>query len=225
MRARAISGGPTGRLRNLIMTRAPADPLAALRVMLVTDGQGDVARIERIVAASIAGGIRAVQVRERTLTARQLALLGDRLRRLLEPVDGLAIVNDRIDVALAGHFHGVQVGHRSLPAATARVLCAERCLVGSSVHDAESLEDAARARCDWAILAPVWPTSSKPGAPSLGAARAGVLTQGATLPVLWLGGVTPERAPIARREGAHGVAVRSALCDAADPEAVARALG
>lgn len=205
-------------------TRVSVDRLDALRVVLVTDGRGDVARLERIVVAAIAGGVRAVQVRERTLTARQLALLGDRLLRVLEPVRGLAIVNDRIDVALAGHYHGVQVGHRSLPAATARVLCADLCLLGSSVHDADSLEDAARARCDWAILAPVWPTSSKPGAPSLGTARAAVLTQDARLPVLWLGGVTPERASDARREGAVGVAVRSALCDAADPESIARAL-
>lgn len=195
---------------------------SALRLLLVTDGQGDPWRIERIAAAAITGGVRAVQVRERSLGARQLAALGDRLRQLLDPVSGLAMVNDRVDVALAGHYHGVQLGHRSLPVSSVRILVGDRLLLGASAHDADGLGAAQQAGADFAILAPVWPTTSKPTAPSLGIARAQVLTQQSQLPVVWLGGATPARLREAMQEGcaAAGFAVRSALCSAADPAAV-----
>lgn len=202
--------------------------LGPLRVLLVTDGRGEPARIEALAAAAVAGGVRAVQVRESRLPARQLAVLCERLRQILEPVGGLVLVNDRVDVAAAGCAHGAHVGHRSLTPRHARRALGQAAWLGSSVHDRDQLQEAAAARCDYAVLAPVWPTVSKPGAPALGPERAGAWTAAAGLPVLWLGGVDPDRAasigdlPAARRP--VGIAVCSAICAAADPTAAALAL-
>lgn len=200
----------------------------ALRVVLVTDGQGDMARIVAIARAAVAGGVRAVQVREPKLSARQLGALCERLLPLLEQDRGLLLVNDRVDVAAAGLAHGAHIGHRSLPVAAARrVLAAER-LLTVSAHDAEQIAEAAAGGADAALLAPVWPTTSKPDALPLGPARAGAWTASTALPTVWLGGVDARRAaevtrlPAAQRPA--GVAVRSELCGAEDPEAAARVL-
>ena len=82
--------------------------------------------------------------------------------------------------------------------------------------------------CDFALLSPVWPTTSKPGMPHLGEARASHLTTKARLPVVWLGGidaVNAARIPLLPATGRPaGIAVRSALMSATDPRAAAAVL-
>ncbi len=201
---------------------------ARLRVCLVTDGHGDLPRIERVVAAVLEGGCLTIQLREPAWSARELWQACRRLRPHIDAAGGWLLVNDRVDVAATGVAHGAQVGHRSLPAAEARAVLGAAAVVGASVHDAAQLAGAAAARCTFALLAPVWPTSSKPGATALGLARAVEWTRCAALPVLWLGGVDAATAAQVRAlppgDRPAGLAARSALMDAADPAAVAAAL-
>jgi thiamine-phosphate pyrophosphorylase len=203
-------------------------PLPPPRLLLVTDGVGDVARLRGIVGAAIAGGVRAVQLREPSWSVRQLAAVALELQPLLRAVGGQLFVNDRVDVAAAGCCDGVQVGHRSLPPAAARLALAGRAGVGVPSHDPEELAAAAAAGADFALLSPVWTTASKPGHNGLGPARAGAWTADARLPVLWLGGVTAERIAAVRalppQHRPVGFAVRGALCEAADVAAAAAAL-
>lgn len=204
-----------------------------LRLVLVTDGRGDAARIEAIVRAALDGGARCVQLREPHWSARMLLQAAERLHPLLDEAGGLLLVNDRLDVAAAGAAHGAQIGHRSLPPDLARRVLGPEPVLGYSAHDQGELDLAAAAGCDFALLSPVWPTTSKPGMPHLGEPRAVVLTAAARLPVVWLGGVTPVHAariadlPPDRRPA--GIAVRSAIMDAADPRyataALLRAMG
>lgn len=199
-----------------------------LRLILITDGAGDLARIEAVVAAALRGGCRCVQLRERAWSARQHAAACERLQPLLAAAGGLLLVNDRVDVAAAGLAHGAQVGHRSLAPRAARQALPRPALLGSSTHDAQELDEAAAAGCDFALLAPVWDSSSKPGRAGMGVAAAGALTAASTLPVIWLGGVSVARVGALRAlPAAHqpaGLAAISALMAADDPEVTAREL-
>ncbi|MCR9247026.1 MAG: thiamine phosphate synthase [bacterium] len=203
------------------------DP-AILRLVLITDGRSDLDRLERIVGAVTTAGVRCVQVREPRWTARTLVAACERLRPLLDAVNGALLVNDRVDVAAAGVAHGVQLGHRSLPVDLARRVLGDEPVLAFSAHDAGELELAAVARCDFATLSPVWPTSSKPGAANLGESLAAALTADARLPVVWLGGIAAsEAARVADYRsgtGPAGVAVRSALMAAEEPRYAATAL-
>jgi thiamine-phosphate pyrophosphorylase len=211
-----------------VTAQVPADWRRRLRVLLVTDGRADAARLERLVAAALEGGVRALQLRERRLDARALAELCDRLLPRCEAAGALLFVNDRVDVAAAGLAHGAQVGRRSLPAAAARAALPRPRLLGVSVHSREETDAAGAAGADFALLAPVWPTASKPDASPLGPERAAAWTAAAALPLLWLGGVTAARAesiallPAAQRP--LGVAVLGAICAAGDPARAARDL-
>lgn len=204
-----------------------------LRLVVITDGRGDLVRLEDIVRAALAGGARCVQLREPHWTARATWNACERLRPLFDAARALLFVNDRIDVAATGVAHGVQIGHKSLPPAIARQLLGDTAFVGFSAHDQREIDEAAAASCDFVLLSPVWPTESKPGLPHLGEGRASALTATAGLPVVWLGGVTTERAeranmqPTGRRP--IGVAVRGAVMHATDPRdavvALLRAFG
>jgi len=199
-------------------------PLDALRVLFVTDGTGDCERIVRLVAAAVAGGVRAVQLREPQLSAADLSMVCARVREALAPVSGVLFVNDRCDLVAAGCCDGAQVGHRSLPPALARRAVGDGWL-GASCHDPSELEHARSAGADFALLSPVWPTRSKPGHPGIGPAVAGAWTAASGLPTLWLGGIDATHArEVARMPAASrpvGVAVISAIAGSRDPRAAA----
>jgi thiamine-phosphate pyrophosphorylase len=77
---------------------------------------------------------------------------------------------------------------------------------------------------DYLVFSPVFPTSSKPDHPGAGlmALRA-VCERAAPLPVMALGGVTPEGTGDCLDTGASGVAVLSGILAAADPPQAVRA--
>ena len=130
-------------------------------------------------------------------------------------------VNDRLDVALAVGAAGVQLGQGSLPPADARRLNAGW-WIGKSVHDLREAEAAHAAGADYLLVGPVFPTATHPDRAPLGSARLKEIV-GLGLPVVAIGGVTPERIPELVAEAAiHGVAAIRALWHAADPADAAR---
>jgi thiamine-phosphate pyrophosphorylase len=181
-----------------------------------------------LVKAALRGGVRAVQLREPLMSAAQLARTCERLLGAIRAVDGVLLVNDRCDLAAAGLCDGVQLGHRSLPVALARRACGPEALLGASCHSPLELSNAADAGADFALLSPVWATTSKPGLVGLGVERAGQWTRETPLPVLWLGGCSAARAQEAESlplaEKPIGIAAISAIADAEDPEHASRAL-
>lgn len=203
-----------------------ADP--RLRLILVTDGFGDPGRVEEIVRQATLGGVRCVQLREGKWSARAMLRACDTLRPILESVDGLLLVNDRVDVAATRRAHGAQIGYRSLPPELARQILCPETVLGYSAHDEEELSAAGKHGCDFALLSPVWPTTSKPNSAFLGPERAGQLTAAATLPVIWLGGVNVETirqiVDVPPNERPVGVAVRSAIMLTKDPQQAAQDL-
>lgn len=204
---------------------ARARPLpAALRLLLVSDGRGDRARLVDVVAAAVRGGLRAVLVRERTMGARELGATCEVLRGILHPVQGLVLVSDRADVAAAGHADGVHLGHRSLPAAEVRRFLPEDRWLGVSAHGPEDITAAHAGGADYVTLSPVFATASHPETEPLGAERAARWSVAAPLPVLWLGGIVAARAPEVLARQPAGVAFLGAVFAAADPEATAREL-
>jgi thiamine-phosphate pyrophosphorylase len=133
----------------------------------------------------------------------------------------LLLVNDRADVALAVDAPGVQLGGRSIPVAAARRL-REDWRIGVSTHGVQETVEAAGAGADFVVLGTIWATDSHPGRPGAGLERVRDAARRAAVPVIAIGGVTPDRAAEAREAGAHGVAVIRGVWSAPDPVAAAR---
>lgn len=92
-------------------------------------------------------------------------------------------------------------------------------LAGASCHDAGELETAKEYGARYAFLSPLFSTISKEGiAEPLGVPGFRRLAGGAGIPVLALGGMTPDRVGEAREAGAWGVAVLGDLFLAEDIE-------
>lgn len=161
----------------------------------------------------------AAHARGRSLTGREHYDLAVRLST--RPSVRL-FVNDRLDIALAADAYGVQLSRSGLLPADARRLAPDW-WVGCSVH---SLEEARTAR-DWGpdylLVGPVYHTATHPTATPLGPGTVGAVAR-LGLPVIAIGGVTPERARELAGAGAYGVAAIRAIWDAADPGVAARSL-
>jgi thiamine-phosphate pyrophosphorylase len=85
-------------------------------------------------------------------------------------------------------------------------------------HGAAQLHRAWQAGADAALLSPVFPTASHPGARTLGPVRLALLVRSARLPVYALGGVNSRTAPRLAHSGVVGIAAISGWLDGSSAE-------
>jgi thiamine-phosphate pyrophosphorylase len=198
--------------------------LDELRLTLVTDRTQTGGRdLVALVVECVAAGLPAVQVREKDLSVAELAALCRRLRETTRERGAHLIVNDRADVALAVGADAVQRTHASLSVAELRTVAEKRLRIGASVH---SLEDALAAEAegaDWIVFGPVYDTASKRRyGPPQGLTKLEAVTRAVRIPVVAIGGITPERVGEVRAAGAHGVAAISAILADESPASATR---
>jgi len=175
------------------------------------------------IESALRGGVRAVQLREKDLSPRDLYELAVRVRELTRSYGAQLLINDRIDVAMAVAADGVHLGESSMPVDRARSIVNDRFLIGVSCHDCQNAVKVQEAGADFITFSPVFFTPSKAGygAP-VGLERLAEAARLLRIPVFALGGITKETARTTVDQGAHGVALISAILAAENPEAAAR---
>jgi thiamine-phosphate pyrophosphorylase len=197
---------------------------------LVTDTALSAPRtVPDVVRAAVAGGVTAVQVRDKTASRRELYELTLAVEAVLAGTGVALFVNDAVDVALLAGADGVHVGQDDLPPAEVRALIGPDRLLGLSTGDDDELAVALAlppGTVDVVGIGPVWTTPTKPDAgtglgPEGVAALAAEAAAGGLRSVA-IGGIDASRA--SQVTGVDGICVVSAVCAAADPAAAARAL-
>jgi thiamine-phosphate diphosphorylase len=190
--------------------------LPVLHVVTTDQVLGSIGFAERAAGVLLAGGEHvALHLRGPGAGGRLLFELARELVPVADDVGALLLVNDRLDVALAAGAHGVQVGSRGLAAADARRLLGTERLLGCSVHSAGEAAEVAEA-ADFLLVGTLFATPSHPGRPGAGLELLETLSP-FSLPMIGIGGITPERAATVRRAGGAGVAVVRAVWSADDP--------
>jgi len=187
--------------------------LDELRLCLVTDRTQTRGReLAAVVGDCLAAGLPAVQVREKDLGAADLAFVCRRLRALTLDHQALLIVNDRVDVALAVGADAVQRTSTSLRIEDIRAVADKRLRIGVSVHSLEEAVEAELKAADWVVFGPVYDTPSKRAyGPPQGIARLERVAATLRLPVIAIGGITPDRVREVLGAGARGVAAIAAI--------------
>lgn len=195
------------------------------RLHVVTDESGEGCRSHASLAMhALAGGADCVQFREkRPWATAALVRVATEIAAACRAANALAVVNDRVDVAVAAGAAAVHLGRDDLPVDVARRLLGDGGLIGGTANSFAEAQRAWATDVDYLGVGPVYGTASKANPPPpLGLALLRRIAAACPKPVIAIGGIGPERIGAAIAAGAHGVAVLSAVASAADPESATR---
>jgi thiamine-phosphate pyrophosphorylase len=164
------------------------------------------------------------QLREKTLSDRELIERARNVRRWTRAAGALFIVNDRPDIARLAEADGVHLGQDDLSVKDARRIFGTDPLIGVSTHSLDQVRQAILDGADYIGIGPTFASRTKhfDAFPGLEFIRAATLET--TLPAFALGGISPETIPEAVRAGATRVAVGSAVTQSDDPATTCRVL-
>jgi thiamine-phosphate pyrophosphorylase len=202
------------------------EPSVDFNLYLITDRKNTRGRdISFVVEEALKGGVKAVQLREKDLSSRDLYTTAYEMRKLTARYGARLFINDRADIALAVDADGVHLGTDSIPVHRARKILGKKRLIGVSCHNTVSSISAQEKGADFITFGPVFFTPSKAvyGNP-VGVDKLETITGMLRIPVFALGGVNRENTPRVIAAGAHGIALVSAVMAAGDPHAETKSL-
>ena len=163
-----------------------AERCSTFRLYLVTDRTQTAGRpLATVVEAALAGGVDAVQLREKELPTAELLDLATRLHPLCKRYHVPLLINDRMDIALAVGVEGVHLPADSFTPADARRLLGPDALIGASTHSLAEAQSAANGGADFIVFGPVFDTPSKRAyGPPLGVAALAEARSAARIPLM-----------------------------------------
>jgi 8-oxo-dGTP diphosphatase len=185
------------------MLPANAPVLAALalpHLYAITDAESrGRAAMLALIRERLAAGLQLLQVRDKGMANREA--FARAVLKAARAHGAKVLINGGPDIADGVHFTAAQ-----LIQLAARPRAG---LAGASCHNAAELERAMALELDFAVLGPVKPTPTHPGAAALGWDGFARIARGASIPVYAIGGLRHADLEAAWRAGAHGVAMVS----------------
>ncbi len=170
---------------------------------------------------AIAGGAGCIQLREKSLADGELLVRARQLGRLCCKSGALFIVNDRPDVAVLSDADGVHLGQTDMPPADARRIVGPGRLIGLSTHTPQQFQGAVERGPDYISVGPMFESATKPQPHVPGPALLARAVRETTIPIVPVGGITPDNLDTLKRAGARRVCVCSAVIAADDVQAAA----
>ncbi|WP_082684090.1 thiazole tautomerase TenI [Lentibacillus amyloliquefaciens] len=156
-----------------------------------------------------------IHLREKSWSDKKMIQTIQLLHSKGVPMDKL-VVNHRVAIAHDMNTKGVQLTHASIDQETVRRTY-PNLNIGCSVHSVQEAIYAWRHGADYLVFGHVFRTRSKPGLPPKGLTELRKVVQHVNIPVLAIGGITPENTPDVMQAGASGIAVLSGILMAKNP--------
>lgn len=167
---------------------------------------------------ALEGGATMIQLRRKLASGSELYTWTEKIQKLCRRHNAVCIVNDRVDIALAAKADGVHLGQEDLPLEAARKLLGNQRIIGVTVSTVTEAKRAERQGCSYAGLGHIFPTvSKKKSSEPVGLKRIREISAFLTVPILAIGGIGTDNVCEVISAGADGIAVISAVSEAADP--------
>lgn len=169
--------------------------------------------LEDVLAEALDAGVRFIQLREKHLEMRELRRLAARLQRRASNYEARLLVNTHAGLARDIGAAGVHLPSSGPAVWRIRREYGNQILIGRSTHNRKEFGEADGA--DFVTFSPIYGPNSKPGyGPGAGPRTLRRFTEFSSLPVYALGGITPRRVAVCKKNGAAGIAVMSGILSA-----------
>ncbi|MCU0805026.1 MAG: thiamine phosphate synthase [Burkholderiales bacterium] len=199
-------------------------PVAFRGLYAITPDEPDTPALVAKVADALAGGIAALQYRNKPADAALRRAQAEALAPLCRARQVPFIVNDDLALALAVNADGLHLGGTDGDLAGARVRLAAGKLLGASCYDRFELAITAKAGgADYVAFGSAFASPTKPNAVHAPLALYARAHRELGIPVVAIGGITVDNAPALVAAGVDAVAVITDLFGARDIAARARA--
>lgn len=179
-------------------------------------------RLLDTVEQALLGGARLIQYRDKSADAVRRLTQARLLNTLCQRYQVPLIINDDVELAAAVGAAGVHIGKDDPALTTARTRLGQNALIGVSCYNRLSLALAAeQAGADHVAFGAVFPSPTKPtevraSMTLLREARAAL-----RIPIVAIGGITPDNAPLLLDVGVDALAVVSGVFGQPDIRAAA----
>jgi len=194
-------------------------------VYAITPETADTGRLLAQVEAALAGGVAAVQYRDKSGDIARRHEQASELAALCHRFNVPLIVNDDLRLADLADADGVHLGRDDGSLREARIILGKGKFIGASCYQSLDLARAAQAAgADYVAFGSFFASPTKPAAGRADAALLHAAAQALAIPIVAIGGITPTNAPALLDAGADSLAVLSALFDAPDIRAAAHDL-
>lgn len=175
------------------------------------------------VEQAILGGARLVQYRDKSSDSARRLAQAYALNTLCQRYQIPLIINDDVELAFQTGAAGVHIGREDPAFSTARTRLGKTAIIGVSCYDRLTMAlDAERAGADYVAFGAFFPSPTKPTEVH---APLGLLREARTrlqIPIVAIGGITIDNAPLLLEAGADALAVVSAVFAQPDIQKAAR---
>ena len=168
------------------------------------------------VESACKGGVTMVQIREKEAGEADFLKEALEIKAVTDRYTVPLIINDNVEVAMKAGAAGVHVGQSDMEAGEVRRRIGRDMLLGVSAHSIEEAQRAVDAGVDYLGVGAVFATSTKLDANAVSVDSLREICENVGVPVVAIGGINAQNAPLLKGSGIAGLAVVSAIFGAGD---------
>jgi thiamine-phosphate pyrophosphorylase len=148
---------------------------------------------EQIAQICVDEGVKMLQLREKHLSDQELLTLGKKITKITKGTQTKFIMNDRADLALLIEADGVHLGQDDVTLKEARQIVGPDMMIGRSTHSLLQSKEAIEEGADYIGFGPIYKTPTKKNPdPTVGTDQLKEVVQFSPVPVVAIGGISPE---------------------------------
>ena len=182
------------------------------------------ASLEVAVEQAILGGCTMVQLREKDISSDEFYRLAVSIKSITDKYEIPLIINDRVDIALSANAAGVHIGQHDLPASIVRKIIPQSMILGVSASTLQEAQKAVSDGADYLGVGAMFSTSTKTDADVVSMHTLSQIRKSVHIPIVAIGGINKENAPVFKAINIDGLAVVSAIISQQDIRRSSKAL-
>lgn len=176
------------------------------------------------VEASIRGGAKIVQLREKNMDTRDFFKRALKLKEICHKHGVDFVINDRLDIAIAVDADGVHLGQSDMPIEKAKEILGHKKIIGISAKNMEEALEAQKYGADYIGVGAIFATDTKKDSGLIDLETLKDMTDQINIPVLAIGGIGLGKLGYLKDTGIDGICVISDILGSDDPEKRTREL-